>query len=841
VGRRAVTAVALLCLGVTAWLFLAPEDRRGGRAAPLTTPASTGAPVTLHEASEPAARIPIREQAEPVVATMRALETAAVPVAPPTLAPEASLALLARDEDGEPLAEVELLLEPELGPHEAGLAPALATHPARAARTGESGWALVSDLQPGPWLVRARHATGVARSLSTALAPGKNSLTLELLPVGEALVVRVTAEGEPVPGARVEVTGHWLDLEGRARLVGTEGEPLAAESGPDGRARFSARRLERGFVVARAPDGRVGFWSGGATGEIRLALTAGATLRGQLVGLPPAELADARVLVRLATTHHPHHTTYTRALTIPVAADGTFLLEGLPAGQHGIGLDDPRGARLVLPAQGDGAVPNSVEPLTVELTAGATTGIELRVARGARLEGTVTDEADQPLVGVGVRATLAPRTSNFPDGFDLHGVNVWRFDSNGTLAGDHPETHRTAVSGPDGRWSLPGLHAGRWRLELALDGRAFQRESVTLAEGETRTLAHSLARAGAIEGVDRRGGGFLGVSPEDSAQPFAIAILPHSGGFSFTGLVPGRYTLARFHSDGSTAPVPLATVAVQAGETTWIDLTRAPRPIVIRGRVSAEGLPVAGARVVLWPLEATTDEAGRFQFEEEFEPGRPSFLVEADGVASRFEKSPEGFPAQGYEVELALATQTLGLSLQGADGRPAQGRVTLEPRDIPPFDGLLHVAVQGLHVDGATVVPHLAPGNYLLTAVLDGLRLQREVILPAPEEIVLRAPSAAKLEVEVLGPAGGPLTRGQLAIDVLDHAELGLASRAESRRVEGRVLRFEQVPAGRLAVSLLSSERGWQVRTWASELLTLAPGEVRRITLRASPPVEEPR
>lgn len=838
VGRSAVAAVALLCLLVAAWLFLAPPGARGGRAAQ-----SSGLPSTAGTTPRPAPvagneRPAGREEAAPG-APSASLASASLPLRPPTLRPAAWLALLARGEDGAPLSEVELLLEPALGPHEAGLAPALAPHPPRQARTGEDGWALVSDLQPGPWLVRARHGTGLARSLSTALAPGPNRLVVELLPAADALVVRVTAAGEPVAGARVEVTGHWLDAEGRARLVGTTEEPPAAETGPDGRARFPAQHLERGFVVARAPDGRVGFWSGSASGELHLQLTAGATLSGRLVGLPPAELAEARVLLRLANGHHPHYTTYARALATPVAADGTFQLEGLPAGQHGLGLDDPRGARLVLPAQADGALANSVEPLTVELAPGTTTSVELAVARGARLAGTVTDEAGAPLAGVRVRATLAPRTSNFPDGFDLHGVNVWRFDSDGTLAGDHPETHRTATSGPDGRWTLPGLHPATWRLELALAGRAYVRENVPLAEHETRTLAHSLARAGAIEGVDRRGGGYLGVTPADSAQPFAIAVLPHSGGFSFTGLVPGRYTLARFHSDGTIAAVPLATVEVQAGETTWIDLTLAPRPILIRGRVSARGLPVAGARVILWPLEKTSDAAGRFEFDQEFPPGEPTFQVVADGVTSRFEVKPQGSPASGYEVELALASEELTLRIEGSDGRAAAALVSLEPTVQQPVEDLLHVAVQDLRVDGLARLRHLAPGSYNVSARLDGLRLLRPVSLPGPGELVLRAPPVAALEVEVLGPAGGRLARGHLVVDVLDHLELGVASRAGSRRVTGDVLTFERVPAGRLAVSLLSDEHGWQIRTWARAELTVLPGERRFLKLQAGAVEEE--
>jgi len=823
--------VALLCVALALWLAFAPRHVRRPVDSVPAMPALTAE--VRH--GEPAARVapaPSREVAALDASPLPDAASAGLPLSPPELEPTASLALFAKAADGPPLEGVELRLEPAFGPHEAGLAPALARHAPRAARTGPEGWSLVSNLYPGPWRVLARHPSGLARATTTTLAPGANQLELEL-GASEALVVHVTAQGAPVAGARVEVTGHWLDEERRPLLVGLDGAPPAALTGADGVARFPAQSLARGFVVARAPDGRVGFWSGTAA-RIEVRLEPAATLSGRLTGLAPAELAETRVLLRLASGHHPHYTTYARALTTPVAADGSFRFENLPAGQHGLGLDDPRGARLDLPAQADGGLENSVEPLTVELAAGATTTIELAVVRGARLAGTVTDETGAPLAGVRVRATLAPRTSNFPDGFDLHGVNVWRFDADGTLAGDHPETHRTATSDAGGRWTLPGLHPGTWRLELALTGRSYVRESITLSASETRALTHTLARAGALEGVDRRGGGYLGVRALEAAAPFAIAVLPHSGGFAFTGLVPGRYELARYHSNDGVAPVPLATVEVRAGETTWVDLARAPRPILIRGRVTSAGLPVTGARVVLWPLEVTTDAAGRFQFDQEFPPGEPSFQVVADDVTSRFEVAPEGSPANGYEVELALASEELTLRIEEHDGRPARARVRLTPTEQAPVGNLLHVAVQDHLVEGTTRLTHLAPGTYTVDAVLDGLRLQRSLTLPGPAELVLRAPPSATLEVEVLGPAGGRLARGQLVVDVLDAPELGLAARAASRRVSGAPLRFERLPAGRLAVSLLSDEHGWQVRTWAREEVTVLPGESRFLKLQAA-------
>lgn len=834
--RRAVAALALACLAVSAWLFVAPRAPRGGHAAPEAEPAPRESTLAVPPAATGLEGG--REVAPPEPLTPDAL-LAGTPLRPPELAPASSLAVRAKDEDGEPLPDVELVLEPELGPHEAGLAPALAHHAPRRATTGPEGWSLVSNLEPGPWRVRARHPSGLARTLSTALAPGANRLEFELQPAAEALVVRVLAEGTPVPDARVEVIGHWLDAEGRPGLVGLDGPAPTAESGPDGRARFPARRLERGLVLARAPDGRVGSWSGGSRDSLDVRLAPAATLSGRLVGLPPEELSAARVLVRLASTHHPHYTTYQTTRAAPVAADGTFRLEGLPAGQHGIGLEDPRGARLVLPAM-DGLA-NSVAPLVVELVAGETTTRELAVTRGARLTGRVSDAQGLALAGVRVRATLAPRTANFPDGFELHGVNVWRFDADGALAGDHPETHRTAVSGADGGWTLPGLHPGRWRLELGAPGRAYVRESVPLAERETRALEHRLARAGALEGVDRRGGGYLGVRREEAPRPLAIAVLPHSGGFAFTGLEPGRYELVRFHSDEGVAPVPLTTVEVRAGETTWVDLASVPRPIELRGRVSAEGLPVAGARVVVWPEERTTDAAGRFRLDQEFPPGRPNFLVEVGGVVTRFELTPQGSPASGYEVELALAPLAVALRLEDAAGRPAQGTVVLEPRNLAPRDGLLHVSARGVRVDGAARLEHLLPGQYLLTAVVDGLRLQQTLALPGTEELVLRAPPSAALEVEALGPGGQPLAQGHLVLDVPDGLERGLDPRAASVKVTGQVLRFERLPAGRLALSLQSSRVGWQVRTWAREELVLAPGEARRLVLQAAPEPAEAR
>jgi hypothetical protein len=128
-------------------------------------------------------------------------------------------------------------------------------------------------------------------------------------------------------------------------------------------------------------------------GGVEVKLGPPASLIGALIGVEAERLAHARVRARLADQTQPYWSTHDREFETAVV-DGHYTFASLAPGLYTILLDDPQGARLVLPqVAGFGVVmENSVDPLEVELLPGATIALDLTVTAGAVLEGLVLDE-----------------------------------------------------------------------------------------------------------------------------------------------------------------------------------------------------------------------------------------------------------------------------------------------------------------------------------------------------------------------------------------------------------------------------------------------------------------
>jgi len=390
---------------------------------------------------------------------------------------------------------------------------------------------------------------------------------------------------------------------------------LNDDRGVERRARTDATGRAVLAAFATAPDGRAGFaiaWSQDVersqqAGGLEVRVDALGRLEGRLLGLPAAELARARVRAHALTGKNPHSTTDGRSFETLVV-DAAFVFEGLPAGRWTLELVDPAGARIDLPPLelGDAELENSLDPLEVAVAAGETTWVDLALVRGGTLAGVVRTTEGEPIAGALVRATFAPRNSNYPDGYVLHGANVWRFDSARGTESEHPISHpRTRT---DGRYELTGLAPGAHRLEVVVPGRVYDRREAVRVEAGTRTeLGHVLSLAGAIQGI-ARGGGYLGVARPGEEGARMIAILPGDGLFTFPGLEAGEWSVVRYHSDTRIRPVPVVTVTVEAGRTTWVDVDReGTLPLRIAGRVLDANGPVAGARVRLSRVVHVTD------------------------------------------------------------------------------------------------------------------------------------------------------------------------------------------------------------------------------------------
>jgi protocatechuate 3,4-dioxygenase beta subunit len=631
--------------------------------------------------------------------------------------------------------------------------------------TDESGHAAFERLAMGRYLVEAWIDVSSERTAgwcfaSVGVTAAAVEITLE--PYAAFEIAVVDERGVAVPDALVELDAG-IEF-GRAL---TAPQHTTARTDSCGIARFAIDGVAGFVAVAHAAGDRVGSaavwqmaWSRRHPGDPAATIVLGrpARLSGAVLGVAPDTLTEARVVARLASSFEPHFTQDGRDFEAS-AAGGRYAFDALPPGRYVLTLVDPGGCRLALQPMrfGAAALANSVQPLDVELASGAHSAVDLRAELGAMVHGAVLDESGRPIAGARVRATLCPSTSNYPDGFELRGVHVWRFDHAVTAGREHPETHRATRTDALGRYTLAGLQPGRTRIEVFAPGFALERRAF-VAAAQLVELAHTLARAGEIRGTFPHGS-YLGVVKE--SEPFArqIAILPADGAFCFPGLEPGTWWLAACHSDSTVEPVRLAQVAVRSGETTWIDLgVQARWPHALEGTVVDSGGAVEGASVRWYGRRTRTDARGGFRFGTTHPPS-PHLEVEVSHalVLTSFDGPRDAFALNDGGLLLELGAHELSVRTLDHEGAPVEAQVELSVApDRAPVTRRARVGeLTASH--GAALISHLPAGAVEVRATFpDGSQAVATGNVPQQSVLELRAPPAARIEVRVVDEHGVP-------------------------------------------------------------------------------------
>ena len=850
--RHLLLAAAIACMGLAA--LIAGLATRDGRRRPKLPPEpSSPAPPSeeptaadsLPDVPEEFARIPLtRDAPDP--------RSPEIPERPAGL-----LRVAVREGDGAAAAGVALDLSLDPGPHLEGLVVPDERAGHFRATSDERGEARFEGIAHGPYALRAKAADGRRARVEFAFTAARDRVEIAL-PEGSAereVVVRVAGtDGIAVAGARVEVYGRT-----ETRSSDWAGPPaLAGVTDRQGVARFEDVAYEGGAVFASTSDGRVGktdVWTREQVerwmrrGGIAVTVAPAGTLSGELRGLPAVRLESARVLAIAMSSHVPYYTTAGRALGSRVSG-GRYRFDALPAGTWSLSLEDPGGARLVLPPLSFGGdLPNSVDPIEVEIEPGAMVVRDLEVAAGGRIEGLVRHADGRPVVGAEIFETYAPATSNYPDGFVLRGANVWRFDSKTGTRSDHPATHRRARTDSAGRYVLAGLQPGRHRIEVTAEDLSYDRlEGVAVEDGGTIALEHVLEPAGAIQGVNPQAS-YLGVTRAGERDPRMIAILPRDGRFAFAGLPAGSWTLAQFHSDASVEPVPIATVEVAAGRTTWIDLSGAKRPIRIAGRIFDASGPVTGARVSVAGTTIETDGGGRFETGVTF-PHTFHVRIQVDraGVGTVFEFPGMGRGDTEWKRDLVVGSESLLVRTLDASGEPTSASFDVHARslELPAEGGIREVNFSGASTDafGERAVAGLAPGNYeVMARFADGSEVTSTLIVPADAPVVLRAPATGGLTVEVRESNGSPAPGVWISVTgwppgmgaETDPSVAPVFWREGESDLEGRAT-FRGVNAGEILVRAATHTVVLGANPdLARERITLGAGEQRTVVLVLEP------
>ncbi len=257
------------------------------------------------------------------------------------------------------------------------------------------------------------------------------------------------------------------------------------------------------------------------------------------------------------------------AFTVTTAADGTYAAPGLVAGTYTVALDTaglPPGTAASVDVDGGDPASSSVTLTTGE----SRTDVDFGIVGNASLSGTVWSDVDGDQV-------IDPGESGVP----LATVNVtWR--------GPSGDVVMPVVSGADGTWSMSNLPPGTYTVTLdettipaGTTPTTPTSEDVTLPLGGHDDVDFGIARpasVGSVLWIDADGDGTK--DADEAGIPGSVVELvgpsgsvvasrttDAGGNYSFTGLVPGTYTVRVV---GSTVPEGLVQTY---GKDGVLDLT----------------------------------------------------------------------------------------------------------------------------------------------------------------------------------------------------------------------------------------------------------------------------
>lgn len=387
-----------------------------------------------------------------------------------------------------------------------------------------------------------------------------------------------------------------------------DGVPMMqrGESAGDGtfRATLSAGRY-------RVTAGAIGFTmsdpvevlvTAGEIAQIDIALERGLTITGRVVDDHGAPVANVTVFAYGEESSPDARRSRARPRVAPgntnTAEDGSFTITGLEPGA------------ISITARREGFVPWR-KSMTVEQS----TDVEIRLDRGAQIEGVVT-RAGRPVAGAHVSATTA------------------------AIGGDHQST----VSGDDGRFVLRGLVAAKYTAAASTENSHGEVKNVDpTTQREVRISLDPKAGGvlhGAVMGMPANLGGKIirRVVLVQSDERGVEAAIGQGGNYRVENAPAGPvWVTAQVESGSASRSSERRRVTIPAGQEVRLDLDLGG-DVTVTGRASFSGRPVGGARIVVVndagvAASATTRDDGAYELTLAA-PGTYRIFAHADGVTS---------------------------------------------------------------------------------------------------------------------------------------------------------------------------------------------------------------
>lgn len=593
----------------------------------------------------------------------------------------------------------------------------------------------LADVPPGAWTARAVAAgyrSADVAGIEVGEAEVKEGVVLSLRR-GAAISGKVVdaAAGAPVANATVAVSSAGVPAAGPPGTAPASGS--TAQTDADGR-----------FALDALPDGKVTLTVShpdylaasrgadpAATSDLTIALGKGGDISGVVVSAGGSAPVTGATVV-LAAEGDTGAGGGFGSQTAQVDASGAFRFEHLGPG------------RYRLSAQSKTA---SSAPQEIVLADGqAMDGVQVPVASGVQIDGTVSGLPAGQLGGVAITATA--------DGY-----------------------RATAVTGDDGKFTVQNAPAGVVRFSAStsfLQGRsaaqtvdvpddASQLPVEIVFQGQSR-LSGQVTQAGKpLPGVSVA----AIPSPPSGAGQRSSALTDGAGHYALEGLDDGDYQV------GVNGPgVSFRKTLTVSGSTNGdVDIPA----LAVSGTVtdSASGKPVDGASIQLETgteaqsasvKRAVTDSNGYYTVAD-LEGG--SYQVTARKAGYQLKVQTASLDSQSAEVDFALDPGS-GVSIQVTDGVTG---IPLGGVSALAFSSTGGIAFQGavsLDATGTGEIPSLAPGQYAVYVFSAGYapRAMSSLSVPSGTVPVAMTPGG-RVEARASSPLSGRITDGSGALVLL--------------------------------------------------------------------------
>jgi len=479
------------------------------------------------------------------------------------------------------------------------------------ATTDANGECRFDDVEAGAvHLVTDRGADGDGRSRFAVARGATTKVTLTIAPGADLLGIVDDDHGHGIADAEI-----WLSDNGCNPHHGR----VLARSDANGAFRvrdLSGIRLIRASAPGWTPS--IPFWVEGTAGampKVHLALRGpGGAVRGRVVDADGNAVKRALVELGDEEKHLPSpvdakiNSMAALLLTTTSDDDGRFRFDGAMLGAQPLAARDLRHA----PWTG-----------TVDVAAGATAEVEIRLAKGFTLDGRLVDESGAGVAGVDVAVNGA-----------------WGFATS------------SGRSGEDGRFRIDHLPAGTAKVAAIDEKRGRAKTTLRGAEGETVSWTGTLDLGLPIRGVVLDGddapvaGCVVQISgPQTLGEDFTMrnAKADADGRFVFENLVAGRYDVQISLPGPGQTPAASERDVQPSRDERIFRVSRAQRCSVwFEGTVADEaGRPIGDAHVTPYAVGGpggfaraivTSDpHTGRFRCGP-YAPGDYRIQVKAEGL-----------------------------------------------------------------------------------------------------------------------------------------------------------------------------------------------------------------